>query len=61
MSTAPKSPEPRELSLEDLARAQGVTLPQDIDRLLGQGADLFDDDVEFERYLEWLRQTRRET
>jgi hypothetical protein len=60
MSSAPKSPDSRELSLEELARAQGVSLPQNIDNLWGQGADLFDSDEEFDRYLEWLRQTRTE-
>ena len=60
MSTAPKSPTGQPKSLEELAAEQGVQLPQDIDQIIGKGADLFDSDADFEQWMEWLREIRRE-
>jgi hypothetical protein len=46
-------------TLEDLATAQGVAPADRPEDLLGQGAELWDDDVEFERFLAWWKESRR--
>jgi hypothetical protein len=53
-------PAPQRLarSLAELAAAQGVTGPQDLDALLGAGADLWHDDADFEAFLAGLRESR---
>jgi hypothetical protein len=38
-------------TLEQLAAEQAVRLPQDIDALVGQGADLWDSDEDLEHFL----------
>jgi hypothetical protein len=53
------APERRTRSLAELAAEQGLTGPQDLDTLLGAGADLWDDDAEFEAFLADLRESRR--
>jgi hypothetical protein len=53
------APERRTRSLAELAAEQGLTGPQDFDALLGAGADLWDDDADFEAFLAGLRESRR--
>jgi hypothetical protein len=61
--TPPPAPLPgsarRTRSLAELAAEQGVTGPQDVDALFGAGADLWDDDADFEAYLAGLRESRQ--
>jgi hypothetical protein len=47
-------------TIEELAAEQGVSLPQDLDSLIGQGKDLWDSDEEFEAWLKDLNEARRE-
>jgi len=53
------SPERRTRSLAELAAEQGISAPQDLDALFGAGADLWDNDDEFESFLAGLRESRR--
>lgn len=46
-------------TLEDLAREQGIQPAENLSDLLGQGADLWTDDAEFQNFLDWLEQSRR--
>jgi hypothetical protein len=45
-------------TIDQLAAEQGVRLPQDIDALVGQGADLWDSDEELERFLAGVAERR---
>lgn len=45
--------------LAELAAAQGITGPQDFDARLGAGADLWENDADFEAFVEDLRRARR--
>jgi len=47
------------MTIEQLAAEQGVRLPQDIDALIGQGADLWEDDEDFERFLTGIGERRK--
>ena len=60
-STGPAIPLPARPSktIEELAAEQGVQLPQDFDRLLGAGAQLWDNDAEFDQFLRWLNDANR--
>jgi hypothetical protein len=49
----------RRKTIEQLAAEQGVSIPQNIDHLLGAGADLWADDAEFDAFLDSLRESRR--
>jgi hypothetical protein len=49
----------RAKTLEDLAGEQGVVPVERAEDLLGQGQDLWDDDADFDRFLVWLRESRR--
>lgn len=50
----------RPKSLAELMAEQGVNGPQDLDALSGSGSDFWVDDAEFEQFLAWLRESRRE-
>ncbi len=50
-------PERRTQSLAELAADQGVAGPQDFDALFGAGADLWEDDDDFETFLANLNGT----
>jgi hypothetical protein len=70
MSTEAKTPtltpipaknEPaKQKSLEDLILEQGVAQTATFEHLLGRGAELWADDVEFEAFLASLQAIRRE-
>ena len=45
-------------TVEQLAKEQGVTVPQPVDELIGQGADLWDSNDDFESFLVGLREHR---
>jgi hypothetical protein len=49
----------RTRSLTELAVEQGIAGPQDFDALLGAGADLWDDDADFEAFLSGIHESRR--
>jgi hypothetical protein len=53
------APERRTRSLAELAAVQGLTGPQDLDALLGAGANLWDAAADFEAFLAALRESRR--
>ena len=46
-------------SLSELAAEQGITGPQDYRALVGAGADLWDTDADFEKFVADLRESRR--
>jgi hypothetical protein len=46
-------------TIEQLAAEQGVSLPQDVDALLGRGAELWDSDDDLERFLAGIAERRR--
>jgi hypothetical protein len=46
--------------MDQLMAEQGITGPQDVDALIGAETDLWESDAEFERFQEWLRESRRE-
>ena len=64
-ATTPKSvakPSPlerRNRTLAELADAQGIQVPHDFDALYGAGADLWDNDTDFEMFQAALRESRR--
>ncbi|SRR6266852_238797 len=47
-------------SVTEFALEQGVQLPQDVDQLIGQGAECWDSDADFERWMKWLAEIRLE-
>jgi hypothetical protein len=51
--------ERRNRTLAELAAAQGINGPQDFNALFGAGADLWDDDADFEAFQAAVRQSRR--
>lgn len=63
MNTPPTNPlavpEPAK-PVGQLAAEQGVTVPQDVNGLIGAGAGLWDTDEEFEAFQRWLTEGRRE-
>ena len=46
-------------SLAELAASQGIGGPQDFDALFGAGADLWDNDTDFDAFLHDTRESRR--
>ncbi len=64
MSTETKTPAPasrperRARSLAELSAEQGLTGPQNLDALIGASADLWNNDADFESFLENLREPR---
>jgi hypothetical protein len=46
-------------TIEQIAAEQGVSLPQNIDELVGQGADLWESDDDFERFLASVTERRK--
>lgn len=47
-------------TIDELAAEQGVSVPQDLDALLGAGKDLWADDAEFDAFLADLSECRRQ-
>jgi hypothetical protein len=50
----------RSKTLAEIMAEQGITGPQDLDALIGAGEDLWADDAEFEQFLAYVHQSRRE-
>lgn len=50
----------RDATVEDLAASQGVLLPQDVDQGVGEAADLWENDADFEAFVGGIYQRRRE-
>lgn len=48
-----------ERSIEDLAAEQGLSQPVPLTRLLGQGADLWDSDQDFRKFVDEIHAARR--
>ncbi len=46
---------------EELAAEQGIDGPQDLDGLIGDGAELWDTDEEFDEFLRGIEARRRES
>ncbi|MBI3410647.1 MAG: hypothetical protein HY040_20110 [Planctomycetes bacterium] len=57
--TRPSPLERRNRTLAELAAAQGINEPQDFDALYGAGANLWDNDADFEAFQAALRESRR--
>lgn len=58
--SAPKANEERRAkSLAELAAEQGIPQPQDFEALFGAGADLWDNEADFEAFLAALRESRQ--
>jgi hypothetical protein len=57
--TGPLPSERRNRTLTELAAAQGIHGPQDFDAVYGAGADLWDNDADFEALQAALRESRR--
>ncbi|HEY1859996.1 MAG TPA: hypothetical protein VGG61_06560 [Gemmataceae bacterium] len=55
----PSPSERRNRTLVELAAAQGISGPQDFGALFGAGADLWDDDADFEAFQAAVRLSRR--
>jgi hypothetical protein len=53
------SEERRAKSLAELAAEQWITQPRDFEALLGAGADLWDNEADFEAFLAALRESRQ--
>ncbi len=47
-----------EPTIEELAAEQGVDVPQPLERLVGQGADLWNDEDEFAAFIDEIRHRR---
>jgi hypothetical protein len=47
-------------SIEEIAREQGVTVPQDLSKLIGAGADLWDSDEELDEFLRGIDMRKKE-
>jgi hypothetical protein len=47
-------------SVAELALEQGIRLAQDVDQVIGQGAECWDSDADFERWMQWLGEIRQE-
>jgi hypothetical protein len=45
--------------VEELASEQGVSIPQDVDSLIGAGGDLWEDDEEFRTFVRGIYERRR--
>ena len=50
----------REKTIEELAAEQGIRPVERLEDILGRGADLWDDDEDFERFLKGIRERRRQ-
>jgi hypothetical protein len=55
----PAAPERRHRTLAELAAEQGIEGPQDFDALCGAGADLWDNDADFDAFQTALRESRQ--
>jgi hypothetical protein len=47
-------------SIDDVAREQGITSPQDLDQIVGSAADLWESDQEFRSFVDGIATRRRE-
>ena len=48
----------RERTLDEIAVQQGVSVPQPLDEMIGAAANLWDDDEDFNRFLQGFRDRR---
>lgn len=48
----------RERTLDEIAAQQGVSVPQPLDEMVGAAANLWEDDEDFNRFLQGLRDRR---
>lgn len=47
-------------SIEEIACEQGITLPQDLSKLIGAGADLWESDEELDEFLRGIDERKKE-
>ena len=47
-------------TIEEIAKEQGKGLVTDLDKVIGQGKDLWDSDEEFERFVAGIYERRRQ-
>jgi len=45
-------------TIDEIGREQGITSPQDLQSLIGAGADLWDSDEEFARFVKELEMAK---
>jgi hypothetical protein len=50
----------QERSIEDLAAEQGVEIGRQLEKVDGAGADLWENDQEFEQFVEGIQERRHE-
>ncbi len=50
----------RRPTIDELAARQGIAVPQPLDQLIGAAADLWDDDGDFDRFVQGIHDRRRE-
>lgn len=51
----------QEKSVEELARDQGVAVPQPLDEIIGKGVDLWEDEADFDSFVGGIYERRRST
>ncbi|HSV13249.1 MAG TPA: hypothetical protein VLI90_03270 [Tepidisphaeraceae bacterium] len=47
-------------TIDDIAREQGINAPQELDRMIGSAANLWENDEEFESFVQGIHTRRRE-
>ena len=50
----------RKCTVDELAAEQGIAVPQSLDEMIGAAADLWDDDEDFDRFVEGIQDRRPE-
>ena len=50
---------PTPKTIDEIARQQGITEPQDLDRMFGAAADLWESDEAFDNFVAGIYQRRR--
>ena len=48
----------RERTIDEIAAQQGVSVPQPLDEMIGAATNLWDDDEDFKRFLQGIRDRR---
>ena len=50
----------RKRTVDELAAEQGIAVPQSLDEMIGAAADLWDDDEDFDRFVQGIQDRRPE-
>ena len=51
----------REPTIDELAAAQGITVPQSLNRMIGAATELWDSEVDFESFVTGINERRGES